>query len=113
MAFTLPKLPYDYTSLEPSIDAQTMQIHHGKHHQTYVTNVNAQVEKFPELKNLGLVTLNESVGTSKIPKEAATAVRNNGGGHWNHSFFWKVGPIPHFEQTMQGPHEWTIWQVER
>ncbi|KAA6426691.1 MAG: hypothetical protein FRX49_03801 [Trebouxia sp. A1-2] len=75
MAFTLPKLPYDYTSLEPSIDAQTMQIHHGKHHQTYVTNVNAQVEKFPELKDLGLVTLNESVGTSKIPKEAATAVR--------------------------------------
>ncbi|KAL0033255.1 hypothetical protein WJX77_000925 [Trebouxia sp. C0004] len=94
MAFTLPKLPYDYTSLEPSIDAQTMQIHHGKHHQTYVTNVNAQVEKFPELKNLGLVTLNESVGTSKIPKEAATAVRNNGGGHWNHSFFWKAMTNP-------------------
>ncbi|KAL0026442.1 hypothetical protein WJX79_010317 [Trebouxia sp. C0005] len=94
MAFTLPKLPYDYTSLEPSIDAQTMQIHHGKHHQTYVTNVNAQVEKFPELKDLGLVTLNESVGTSKIPKEAATAVRNNGGGHWNHSFFWKAMTNP-------------------
>lgn len=94
MAFTLPKLSYDYTSLEPSIDAQTMQIHHGKHHQTYITNVNAQVEKFPELKNLGLVTLNESVGTSKIPKEAATAVRNNGGGHWNHSFFWKAMTNP-------------------
>lgn len=94
MAFTLPKLPYEYTSLEPSIDAQTMQIHHGKHHQTYVTNVNAQVDKFPELKDLGLVTLNESVGTSKIPKEAATAVRNNGGGHWNHSFFWKAMTNP-------------------
>lgn len=94
MAFTLPKLSYDYTSLEPSIDAQTMQIHHGKHHQTYITNVNAQVEKFPELKDLGLVTLNESVGTSKIPKEAATAVRNNGGGHWNHSFFWKAMTNP-------------------
>lgn len=89
MAFTVPKLPYDYSALEPSIDATTMQIHHGKHHQTYVTNINAQVDKFPELKELGLVTLNESVGTSKIPKEAATAVRNNGGGHWNHSFFWK------------------------
>lgn len=90
MAFSLPKLPYDYNSLEPSIDTQTMQIHHGKHHQTYVTNVNAQIDKFPELKDLGLVTLNQSVGSSKIPKEAATAVRNNGGGHWNHSFFWKV-----------------------
>nr|QBH71921.1 Mn superoxide dismutase variant MnSOD1 [Trebouxia lynnae] len=94
MAYTLPKLPYDYTSLEPSIDATTMQIHHGKHHQTYVTNINAQVDKFPELKDLGLVTLNQSIGSSKIPKEAATAVRNNGGGHWNHSFFWKAMTNP-------------------
>jgi len=94
MAFSVPKLSYDYNSLEPSIDSQTMQIHHGKHHQTYVTNINAQVDKFPELKDLGLVTLNQSVGTSKVPKEANTAVRNNGGGHWNHSFFWKVMTNP-------------------
>lgn len=94
MAFSVPKLPYDYNSLEPSIDSQTMQIHHGKHHQTYVTNINAQVDKFPELKDLGLVTLNQSIGTSKIPKEANTAVRNNGGGHWNHSFFWKIMTNP-------------------
>lgn len=94
MAFTVPKLPYDYSALEPSIDATTMQIHHGKHHQTYVTNLNAQKDKFPELKDLGLVTLNQSVGSSKIPKEAATAVRNNGGGHWNHSFFWKAMANP-------------------
>jgi hypothetical protein len=94
MAFTLPALSYDYASLEPHIDATTMNIHHTKHHQTYVNNVNAALDKFPELKGLGLVDLNQAVGTDKIPAEVATAVRNNGGGHWNHSFFWKVMTAP-------------------
>ena len=94
MAFTLPALSYDYASLEPHIDATTMNIHHTKHHQTYVNNVNAALDKFPELKGLGLVDLNQAVGTDKIPAEVATAVRNNGGGHWNHSFFWKVLTAP-------------------
>ncbi|KAK9828178.1 hypothetical protein WJX74_002161 [Apatococcus lobatus] len=94
MAYSLPKLPYDYSALEPHIDATTMQIHHSKHHQTYVTNVNNAVQKFPELNGLGMEDLNSAVGTSKIPAEIATAVRNSGGGHYNHSFFWKVMGAP-------------------
>lgn len=94
MAFKLPPLPYDYQALEPHIDTQTMQIHHSKHHQTYVNNINAQVDKFGDLKQLDLVGLLEAAGTDKVPAGAATAVRNNGGGHWNHSFFWKIMTNP-------------------
>jgi Fe-Mn family superoxide dismutase len=94
MVFTLPDLPYAQTALEPHVDALTMNIHHSKHHQTYVNNVNAALEKFPELKDLGLVDLNKAVGTSAIPTEVSVAVRNNGGGHWNHSFFWTVMGAP-------------------
>lgn len=90
MEYALPALPYDYTALEPYIDATTMNIHHTKHHQSYVTNVNAALASFPELKDLSLVELNKAVGSDKIPKDIATVLRNNGGGHWNHSFFWKV-----------------------
>lgn len=90
MAFTLPPLPYDNASLEPYIDATTMTIHHDRHHDTYVGNLNAAVGKFPEFKDVGLVDLNKAVGTDKLPADIATAVRNNGGGHWNHSFFWKI-----------------------
>ena len=75
MAYSLPALPYDYGTLEPYIDTQTMQIHHDKHHQTYVNNLNAATEKFPELKDLGIVDLNKAIGTSKIPTDVATAVR--------------------------------------
>eukprot|EP00884_Botryococcus_braunii_P023036 jgi/Botrbrau1/9416/Bobra.0252s0041.2 len=94
MAFTLPPLPYDYSALNPYIDTETMQIHHDKHHATYVTNLNAALSKFPELNGLGIVDVNALVGTDKIPAEIATAVRNNGGGHYNHSFFWKVLGAP-------------------
>jgi Fe-Mn family superoxide dismutase len=94
MAFTLPTLGYEYQALEPHIDVTTMNIHHTKHHQTYINNINAALDKFPELKSLGLVDINAAVGTDKIPAEIATAVRNNGGGHWNHSFFWKVMTAP-------------------
>lgn len=94
MAFTLPALPYDYATLEPHIDSTTMNIHHTKHHQTYVNNLNAALDKFPEFKSVGLVELNKEVGTGKIPADIATAVRNNGGGHWNHSFFWKIMTNP-------------------
>jgi Fe-Mn family superoxide dismutase len=71
----LPPLPYSYDSLEPYIDATTMNIHHTKHHQTYVNNVKGALEKFPELKDLGLVNLNKAVGTDKIPAEVATVIR--------------------------------------
>lgn len=83
MAFTLPALPYAFDALEPHIDAQTMQIHHGKHHQTYVTNLNNAIAGTP----------NENKSLEELVKNAGSispAVRNNGGGHWNHSFFWEI-----------------------
>ena len=91
MAHTLPALPYDFAALEPHIDAKTMEIHHGKHHQTYVTNLNAALDKAPELKDKPLDDLLKNL--SSVPEGIRTAVRNNGGGHWNHSLFWVLmGP---------------------
>ncbi|MCC7195648.1 MAG: superoxide dismutase [Gemmatimonadaceae bacterium] len=87
MAHTLPPLPYDYAALEPHIDAQTMQIHHGKHHQGYVNNLNAAIEKAPELAGWTLDDLCRNI--AKVPEAVRTAVRNNAGGHWNHSLFWQ------------------------
>ena len=86
MPHSLPPLPYDAAALEPHIDAQTMQIHHGKHHQTYVTNLNASLDKHPELRDKSLDELMKDL--SSVPEDIRTAVRNNGGGHWNHSRFW-------------------------
>ena len=88
MAHSLPELPYNHGALEPHIDAQTMQIHHGKHHQTYVTNLNAALDKHPELHNKSLDDLMRNL--NGVPEDIRTAVRNNGGGHWNHSAFWKM-----------------------
>jgi len=88
MAFTLPPLPYDFAALEPHIDAKTMEIHHGKHHQTYVNNLNAAIEKAPELASKSLDDLMR--GVNKAPEAVRTMIRNNGGGHWNHSMFWQI-----------------------
>ena len=88
MAHSLPPLPYPATALEPHIDAQTMEIHHGKHHNAYVTNLNAALEKAPELADLPIDQLIRDL--NKVPDAIRTAVRNNGGGHWNHSFFWQI-----------------------
>ncbi len=88
MAHSLPALPYDHAALEPHIDAQTMQIHHGKHHQAYVTNLNAALDKHPELHGKSLDEVVKDIAT--VPDDIRTAVRNNGGGHWNHSMFWQV-----------------------
>jgi len=88
MAFTLPPLAYDFAALEPHIDAKTMEIHHGKHHQTYVNNLNAAIEKAPELASKSLDDLMRD--PSKLPDAVRTAIRNNGGGHWNHSMFWQI-----------------------
>jgi Fe-Mn family superoxide dismutase len=91
MPFTLPSLPYAFGALEPHIDTQTMQIHHGKHHQTYVNNLNAAIEKAPELANKTIEELMR--GIDAVPESVRSAVRNNGGGHWNHSMFWQImGP---------------------
>ena len=88
MAFTLPPLPYPTNALEPHIDAQTMELHHGKHHNAYVTNLNAALEKAPELADKSLDDLLRNLNS--VPEAVRTAVRNNGGGHWNHSQFWKT-----------------------
>jgi len=91
MAHTLPPLPYPTNALEPHIDAQTMEIHHGKHHNAYVTNLNAALEKAPELANKSLEELLKNLNA--VPDAIRTAVRNNGGGHYNHSKFWpSMGP---------------------
>ena len=88
MAFTLPPLPYDFAALEPTIDAKTMEIHHDKHHGAYVNNLNAALEKAPELQSKSLDDLLRHLDA--VPESIRTAVRNNGGGHWNHSMFWEI-----------------------
>jgi Fe-Mn family superoxide dismutase len=91
MAHTLPPLPYAFNALEPHIDARTMEIHHGKHHQAYVTNLNAALDKHPDLHSKTVEELLS--GINSVPEDIRTAVRNNGGGHANHTFFWQImGP---------------------
>ena len=86
--FTLPDLPYDFNALEPYIDARTMEIHHGKHHQAYIDNLNKALEKAPALQRK---TIEQIVGDlNSAPEEVRTAIRNHGGGHYNHSLFWKA-----------------------
>ena len=88
MAYTLPDLPYGYDALEPYIDVETMHLHHDNHHNTYVTNLNAAIEKYPELGEQSIEELMKNL--NEVPEDIRTAVRNNGGGHANHSFFWKI-----------------------
>ncbi len=85
---TLPELPYSYDALEPYIDARTMEIHHTKHHNGYVTKLNAALEKYPELFEVSLEELLRNINS--VPEDIRTAVRNNGGGHANHSLFWTL-----------------------
>jgi len=87
MAFTLPALPYAFDALEPHIDARTMEIHHDKHHQGYTNNLNAALEKHPELSDKSITDLLSDLNA--IPDDIRTAVRNNGGGFYNHSLFWE------------------------
>jgi superoxide dismutase, Fe-Mn family len=88
MSFTLPPLPYSFDALEPFIDAKTMEIHHDKHHNAYVTNLNKALESAPDLGKLSIEDLCAQI--AKVPENIRTAVRNNGGGHLNHSMFWKL-----------------------
>jgi len=91
MPHALPPLPYDFAALEPHIDTQTMQIHHGKHHQAYVNNLNAALAKHPELDKWPLEDLLKKI--NQVPEDIRGAVRNNAGGHHNHSLFWTwMGP---------------------
>ena len=88
MAYTLPALPYAYNALEPHIDARTMEIHHTKHHQAYINNVNAALEAHPALAAKSVEALIADLAA--VPDAVRTVVRNNGGGHANHSLFWTV-----------------------
>jgi Fe-Mn family superoxide dismutase len=88
MAFSLPPLPYDYTALEPHIDEQTMRIHHDKHHQAYVNNLNTALESAPDLQKKSLEDLLTNLDA--VPEAIRAAVRNNGGGHYNHTLFWEI-----------------------
>jgi Fe-Mn family superoxide dismutase len=98
MTFQLPPLPYAFDALEPHIDARTMEIHHGKHHATYVTNLNAALEKYPALQSKSIEALLREINS--VPEEIRTAVRNNGGGHMNHTMFWEImGPNAGGEPT--------------
>ena len=91
MAYELPKLQYSFDALEPYIDAKTMEIHYTKHHQTYITNLNKALESYPELFEKNLEELLENL--DQIPESIRAAVRNGGGGHFNHSLFWEtIGP---------------------
>ncbi|MBS9422535.1 superoxide dismutase [Mn] [Photorhabdus caribbeanensis] len=98
MSYSLPSLPYSYDALEPHFDKQTMEIHHTKHHQTYVNNTNSALEAFPELVGLDIDDLIQQL--DKIPADKRTFVRNNAGGHANHSLFWKGLKLG---TTLQGP----------
>ena len=93
MAFTLPALPYATDALEPIIDKMTMEIHHGKHHNAYVTNLNKALESAPELAGKSIEELLAN-GLAAVPEGIRTAVRNNGGGHYNHSMFWQIMTAP-------------------
>ena len=86
--YTLPPLPYDFAALEPQIDAKTMEIHHDKHHAAYVTNLNNALKDHPELQGKPIEELLRDINS--VPESARTAVRNNGGGHANHSLFWTL-----------------------
>lgn len=102
-AFELPPLGYAFDALEPYIDAQTMQIHHDKHHQAYITKLNEALAKEPSLQGQSLEQLVKN--TSKHPENVRTAIRNHGGGHWNHSFFWTLlktntKPSPSMEKAL-------------
>lgn len=88
MAYTLPELPYAYNALEPHIDARTMEIHHTKHHNAYITNVNKALEEHAALAALPVEKLIQDLGA--VPEAIRTVVRNNGGGHANHSLFWTI-----------------------
>lgn len=88
MTYQLPELPYAYNALEPYFDEETMHLHHDKHHQTYVNNLNAAIEKHPELFNKSVEELVSNLNA--VPEDIRLAVRNNGGGHANHTFFWEV-----------------------
>lgn len=101
MTHQLPKLPYAYNALEPHIDKETMEIHHTKHHNAYVTKLNAALEKYPELQEKSVEELIAEIDTIKVDDKTRTAIRNHGGGHANHTFFWSImGPKKEIDEDL-------------
>lgn len=93
MKHTLPQLPYAYDALEPFIDTKTMELHHTKHHQTYIDKLNAVLEKYPDLQDKSVEELLRNLSSLKVDEPDRTAIRNHGGGHINHTLFWEImGP---------------------
>ena len=108
MSFELPKLTYEYPALEPNIDARTMEIHHSKHHQAYVNNLNAALEKYPQLPEHSIEALLTNL--EKLPTDIQAAVRNNGGGHFNHTMFWSLLTS---EKTFTAPSKLLLEKIIR
>ncbi|MBI5530651.1 MAG: superoxide dismutase [Candidatus Doudnabacteria bacterium] len=101
MKYTLPVLPYSYNDLEPYIDAKTMELHYTKHHQAYIDKLNAVLDKHPDLAEKPLEELLKGLNALDIPEADKTAIKNHGGGHWNHSFFWNImGPKKAIDQKL-------------
>ncbi|WP_025730853.1 superoxide dismutase [Atopobacter phocae] len=100
MTFKLPPLPYAYDALEPNFDQETMHIHHDKHHAAYVNNLNAAIEKHPELQERSLEELLTDI--SALPADVQGAIRNNGGGHYNHTLFWELLRAPQADNQPSG-----------
>lgn len=101
MKYELPQLPYEYSALEPYIDAKTMEIHHGKHHQGYIDKLNAVLEKYPDLQDKKLEELIKDLPNSAMDETDKKAIHNNGGGHLNHSFFWQImGPKKEIDEAL-------------
>ena len=101
MKYELPQLPYAHDALEPYIDARTMEIHHTKHHQAYIDKLNAALEKYPELQNKPIEELLRSLDSLKVDDKDRIAIRNHGGGHINHSLFWRImGPAKERDEAL-------------
>lgn len=113
MSYTLPTLPYDYKALEPHIDAKTMEIHHAKHHQAYVDKLNAVLEKYPALAEKPVEELLKDIQNLQMDEKDIITLRNNGGGHVNHSFFWNImGPQKEIDELLVGEINSTFGSVE-
>jgi Fe-Mn family superoxide dismutase len=108
MKFTLAPLPYAYDFLEPIVDAKTMEIHYSKHHQAYVTNLNAALEKYPQRPEQSIESLLANL--EKLPSDIQSAVRNNGGGHFNHTMFWSLLTS---EKTFTAPSKLLLEKINR
>lgn len=112
--FTLPKLNYDYDALEPFIDAMTMEIHHSKHHQAYLTNFNAVLEKYPTLQELSGEEILKNLNTLEVSEEDRKKIKNHGGGFVNHSFFWNImGPSKEINKQLVADINTEFGSVEK